>query len=92
MYLCEYKVYFMLDCIAYQETNYFSSLIIDYLNKNKKLDIFYNRFPDLINFQKQIEEKKKNYKAEHRKILVQELQEQYKNLPVSKKEIGRAHV
>ena len=85
MYLCEYKVYFMLDCIAYQETNYFSPLIIDYLNKNKKLDIFYNRFPDLINFQKQIEEKKKNYKAEHRKILVQELQEQYKNLPVSKK-------
>ncbi len=75
----------MSDCIAYQETNYFSPLIVDYLNKNKKLDIFYNRFPDLLNFQKQIEEKQENYKAEHRKILVGELQEQYKNLPVSKK-------
>jgi bacillithiol biosynthesis cysteine-adding enzyme BshC len=75
----------MSDCIAYQETNYFSPLIVDYLNKNKKLDIFYDRFPDLLNFQKQIEEKQENYKAEHRKILVGELKRQYKNLPVSKK-------
>ncbi|TXK74266.1 bacillithiol biosynthesis cysteine-adding enzyme BshC [Mesonia sp. HuA40] len=75
----------MSDCIAYQETNYFSSLIIDYLNKKKTLDVFYNRFPDLRNFQKQIEEKQKNYKAEDRKILVRALHKQYKNLTVSKK-------
>ncbi len=67
----------MSDCIAYQETNYFSPLIVDYLNKNKKLDIFYNRFPRFIKFFKnKIEEKQENYKAEHRKILVGELQEQ----------------
>jgi len=42
----------MADCIAYQKTNYFSSLINDYLDQKESLKDFYENFPSLENFQK----------------------------------------
>ena len=48
--------------ISYQTTNKFSKLIIDYLNNDKKLHSFYNHFPTLENFSKQIKEKKSELK------------------------------
>ena len=71
------------DCITYQESGYFSKIIIDYLNQNSKLSSFYNHFPTVDNFEKQIEEKSTNFSFENRKILVTELENQYKNVIIS---------
>ena len=45
------------DCISYSETNYFSKLILDYLEKKEELSPFYHRFPEIGNFEAQIKEK-----------------------------------
>ena len=45
------------DCISYQESGYFTSLINDYLNQNPDIQSLYHRFPSLENFEKQILEK-----------------------------------
>lgn len=66
------------DCITYQESGYYSNIIIDYLNQDAAVLPFYNRFPTLDNFKNQIEEKESNYSPENRKILVNELLLQYK--------------
>ena len=72
-----------IDCISYQESGFFSKIIVDYLNQNSNLKSFYNLFPTLENFEKQIEEKSKNFDSENRKILVSELNLQYKNFEIS---------
>ena len=46
------------DCIQFRDTNYFSSLICDYLDQKNELQSLYNRFPTLENFSDQIKEKK----------------------------------
>src|SRR5690606_11938825 len=71
------------DCLSYKETNYFTDLIIDYLDQKEDLKQFYNRFPSLENFENQIEEKKVSFTAEKREVLVKVLKEQYSNLEVS---------
>ncbi len=68
------------DCIPFRDTNYFSSLICDYLEQKEVLHPFYNRFPDLENFEAQIEEKKQSFTLETRKVLVEALQQQYKDV------------
>ncbi|MCM4154514.1 bacillithiol biosynthesis cysteine-adding enzyme BshC [Gramella sp. AN32] len=73
------------DCISYSETNYFSPLILDYLDQKNELKQFYNRFPHLDNFSEQIAEKSKNYDHSIRKDLVLTLQKQYKHLEISEK-------
>ncbi len=73
------------DCITYQESRFFSKIIIDYLNQNPKLNSFYNHFSSIENFEKQIDEKSTNYDFENRKILVSELENQYKNFELSDK-------
>jgi len=75
----------MADCIAYQKTNYFSSLINDYLDQKKSLKDFYENFPSLANFQKQVETKQHNYSVKTRKILVESIKNQYVNTIVSAK-------
>jgi len=72
-----------IDCIAFRETGYFSDLICDYLDKKKKLEPFYNRSPELNNFKEQIHEKKSNFPVVNRKVLVEALENQYKNAAVS---------
>ncbi|MDA8595347.1 bacillithiol biosynthesis cysteine-adding enzyme BshC [Flavobacteriaceae bacterium] len=65
--------------VSINETDYFSSLMIDYKNRENKLDSFYNRYPLLDNFQEQIQEKQSNYSKESRTVLVQALRRQYEN-------------
>lgn len=65
------------DCIPFRDTNYFSSLICDYLDENDDLKSFYNRFPKLENFKAQIAEKERSFSSETRQILVNSLKSQY---------------
>jgi len=68
------------DCISYQNSGYFTPLIVDYLNQKPNLKELYHRFPTLENFKLQAEEKRKNYPAHHRAILADALTEQYTSL------------
>ena len=65
------------DCVSYQESGFFSDLIIDYLNQKENLKPLYNRFPSLENFENQILEKSKNFDKNKRKTLVANLEQQY---------------
>jgi bacillithiol biosynthesis cysteine-adding enzyme BshC len=71
------------DCISYQNSCYFSSLIKDYLDQKSSLASLYNRFPTLENFEAQITEKGANYNHDNRKLLVSVLQKQYQNIRIS---------
>ena len=70
------------ECIPYKETNYFTELILDYLDEKEELKTFYNRFPNLENFKAQIDEKS-SFSLKNREILVKALKEQYSGLEVS---------
>lgn len=64
--------------IPFKETGYFSSFIADYLDKDQFLKPFYNRFPQLEEFEAQVQEK-----ANHpinRDVLVEVLQKQYSQI------------
>ncbi|MEH6536514.1 MAG: bacillithiol biosynthesis cysteine-adding enzyme BshC [Psychroserpens sp.] len=71
------------DCIPFRETNYFSSLICDYLDENSDLKSFYNRFPKLENFESQIKEKQDSFTSETRRVLVQSIKNQYSSVDIS---------
>ena len=71
------------DCIRYQNSGYFSSLIVDYLDQKSSLNSLYNRFPTIENFEAQIIEKATNYNHDNRKLLVAVLQKQYQNSTIS---------
>ena len=68
------------DCVTYQNSGYFSKLIVDYLDQKAELKPLYNRFPKIDNFLSQIDEKSKNFPFENRQVLVSVLEKQYKNL------------
>lgn len=70
------------DCITFQNSGYFSKIMIDYLNQSENVKQLYNRFPSLENFKLQIEEKQ-NFSSENRAVLVDSLNKQYQNLTVS---------
>lgn len=72
------------DCVTYQNSGYFSKLIVDYLEEKSELQSLYNRFPKIENFQGQIDEKSKNFPFENREILVSALEKQYENFEISK--------
>ena len=69
--------------ISYQKSGYFSPIINDYLDEKPSLNLWYNRFPSIENFEKQIEEKRQNYNEQNRKIIVSVLKNQYKNVEIS---------
>lgn len=71
------------DCISYPETNYFSSLILDYLAQKKELKTFYNRFPELTAFKEQVAEKQASFSSENREVLVKALESQYAEVEIS---------
>ena len=71
------------DCISYQNSGYFSKLIVDYLNQEPAVRSFYHRFPTLENFKLQIEEKAASFPVENRKKLVASLKRQYQGFEVS---------
>jgi bacillithiol biosynthesis cysteine-adding enzyme BshC len=72
------------DCISYQESGYFTNLIVDYLAQKPDLESLYNRFSSIENFEYQIAEKGMNFPQENRTILVAELQLQYSKITTSK--------
>ena len=72
------------DCITYQNSGYFSKLIVDYLDEKSELQPLYNRFPKIENFQGQIDAKSVNFNnSNKRQILVESLEEQYKDFVLS---------
>jgi len=71
------------DCISFQNSGYFSPLMNDYLNQKPHLQSLYNRFPNLENFEAQIQEKKKNFDDKNRAVLVSVLQKQYSKISTS---------
>jgi len=73
------------DCIPFKDTNYFSSLICDYLDEKDSLKPFYNRFPNLENFKGQMEEKTSQFSEKSRTVLVESLKTQYQDLAASDK-------
>lgn len=72
------------DCIPFRDTNYFSSLLCDYLDEHQGLQPFYNRFPKIENFKDQIEEKEVNYSNASRDVLFSVLKKQYQGVNSSK--------
>lgn len=70
------------DCITYQNSGYFSKLIVDYLNQEENIQSLYNRFPSIENFKFQIEEKQ-NFPLKNREVLVTQLKKQYLNIEIS---------
>lgn len=75
----------MADCISYKDTNYFSKLILDYLEEKQELQGFYANYPKLENFKEQLAAKKENYTTQTRKVLVDSLTAQYANTNISPK-------
>ena len=73
--------------IPFKKTGYFSKTICDYLDKNEKITPFYNNFPDIKGFKKQIDEKRHSelVSKSHRKVFVDSLENQYKNTNTSNK-------
>ena len=71
------------DCISYQDSGYFTPIMNDYLDEKENLKPFYNRFPTLENFGKQIAEKQRQFSQNHRNTLVEVLQQQYQNIDTS---------
>ena len=65
--------------IPFQETGYFSKLICDYLNEENELADFYDNFPNIKGFEKQLK-LKSSFSNETRKVLVSSLQNQYHNV------------
>jgi bacillithiol synthase len=73
------------DCISYQDSGYFSKLIVDYLDENTELQSLYDHFPKIENFKAQIEVKKSNFNDNSKRaILVAALEKQYADFEVSK--------
>lgn len=72
-----------VDCIPFKETPYFSNLICDYLDQEKRLNAFYHRFPTLENFKHQLDEKAQSFKEETRELLYTSLTKQYEGIQVS---------
>ena len=65
------------DNLTYQQSGYFTKIIIDYLNQDETVKLFYNRFPTLENFKYQIKEKTANYLNKNRIILSSTIKNQY---------------
>ncbi|UOK41161.1 MULTISPECIES: bacillithiol biosynthesis cysteine-adding enzyme BshC [Flavobacterium] len=71
------------DPISYQNSGYFSKLIVDYLNQEPEVQSLYHRFPTLENFRLQAEEKTNHFSEENRNILVNALEKQYSGFEIS---------
>ncbi len=70
--------------IPFQKTGFFSKIMSDYLEQNESIRQFYHNYPDLNGFKKQILEKQNSFQSNTRNILVDVLNDQYKNIITSK--------
>lgn len=66
--------------IPYQQTDYFSNLMLDYISGNENLKPFYNHFHSIEGYKNQLEEKQ--FSDESRKVLYDSLNKQYQELSV----------
>lgn len=71
--------------IPYKEIRFFSKLITDYVNEEERLRPFYNNFPSLLQFKKQINEKECDFSDEKRNTLVASLKRQYAEVKTTPK-------
>lgn len=74
------------DCISYQESGFFTNIMVDYLNKKTELSALYHRFPSIENFKLQIEEKGNSFNVNgkfKREVLVSVLEKQYLSIEAS---------
>ncbi|MGC4038962.1 MAG: bacillithiol biosynthesis cysteine-adding enzyme BshC [Chitinophagaceae bacterium] len=71
-----------MDCIVtklpYRDTNYFSKIVLDYLDQPANLSSFFDQSPTLEGIKKAIEQKRKQ--PVNREVLVGELKKQYADL------------
>ena len=63
--------------IKYADTNAFSKLLVDYSQSEKHFSKLISHFPSVDNLKKQISSKSKNYNHSFRKLLVEEIYDQY---------------
>lgn len=71
--------------VSLKDSNYFSSLMLDYIHQKEEVKPFYHRFPSKSSYIEQAEDKLKYYT--HREILVKQLTQQLQGLSLSKKQI-----
>ncbi len=69
--------------ISLQETHSFSSLFLNYIDRNPALADFYGQYPSIENFKAQIAAKASAFTTQSRKQLVKALTSQYYNSSVS---------
>lgn len=71
--------------IPFRNTNYFSSLICDYLEQQPSLNDFYGEFPSIENFQRQIELKKNSKLTSYtnRNVLSETIKQQCSTIKLS---------
>ncbi len=69
--------------VTFKDTGYFSKIICDYLEKKESVQEYYDHFPDLKGFEKQIALRKGKNNMLDRNSLVQVLRAQYKNISIS---------
>ena len=74
-----------LSRIPYSDTGFFSTLICDLVQQHPALNEMIGRHPSIASFAQQLKEKKEQYPAEHRTVLCEKLEKQYKDLPFSEK-------
>src|SRR6266542_4307729 len=69
--------------LSYDQTNYFSNIVVDYINDDQKLQPFY-KYPVSIEGIKQSIDPRRSF-SQQRETLVQELNRQYDGIPQSAK-------
>jgi len=73
-----------METISLKDSNYFSKMMLNYINKEESLSEFYHLFPTKDNYLKQATNKLDNY--HNREILVQQIKQQLSGLELSKKQ------
>jgi len=69
--------------VPFKNTGYFSKLICNYLDKDAKIAPFYDNFPDITGFKKQIDIRTDKKEVIDRPALVEALLGQYQNIQTS---------
>ena len=69
--------------IPFQKTGFFSKTMLDYLEQKETIQPFYNNFPNLNGFKKEIEEIRNSFSLKTRNILVSSLKNQYTSVEIS---------
>jgi bacillithiol synthase len=69
--------------IPFQATDSFSAFFLDYINQKKNLTPFYQAFPNLENFRKQIDLKGNSFTNESRNLIAERLTAQYEGFTIS---------